>query len=80
MWHFFTIRICLFEWFRKSKRNNETQRILNIKISYKQDNLVDFLKHDYKYDIHRNTKIIPNDINGKVVLEERTCDTFIDVI
>jgi DNA-directed RNA polymerase beta' subunit len=44
---------------------------LNIKLKYKQDKLVELLKHDYKYKLHKNASIIPNEIDGKIVFEER---------
>ena len=44
---------------------------LNIKIKYKQDGLVEILKHDYMYEIHKNATIIPNEIDGKIVFENR---------
>jgi len=59
---------------------HELSSMLNIKISYKQNNLVDLLKHNYQYDIHRNATIIPNEIDGEIILEERTCDTYMDVV
>ena len=59
---------------------HQLSSMLNIKISYKQNNLVDLLKHNYQYDIHRNATIIPNEIDGEIILEERTCDTYMDVI
>ena len=54
--------------------------LLNIKIGYKQDDLVEILKHNYKYDIHRRATIIPNEIDGEIVLQERNCETFKDVV
>jgi DNA-directed RNA polymerase II subunit RPB1 len=44
---------------------------LNIKIQYKQDALLDILKHDYLYEIHKNATIIPNEFAGEIVLEKR---------
>jgi len=45
--------------------------LLNIKLKYKQDNLVELLKHDYTYEIHRNATIIPNQIDDELILEQR---------
>ena len=59
---------------------HDLSKILNIKISYKQDNLIDLLKHNYQYDIHRNATIIPNEIDGEIILKERKTDTYIGVI
>lgn len=52
---------------------------LNLKIKYKQDALVDILKHDYMYEIHKNATIIPNEIDGELILEKRE-DTYPGVI
>jgi len=59
---------------------HDLSKMLSIKISYKQDNLIDLLKHNYQYDIHRNATIIPNEIDGEIILEERKMDTYKGVI
>ena len=59
---------------------HDLSKMLSIKISYKQENLIDLLKHNYQYDIHRSATIIPNDIDGEIILEERKTDTYIGVI
>jgi DNA-directed RNA polymerase II subunit RPB1 len=48
---------------------------LKIKIVYKQNDLVELLNHNYKYDIHKRATIIPNEINGKIVFQERDNST-----
>ena len=45
--------------------------LLNIKLKYKQDNLLEILKHNYKYEIHKNDTFIPNEIEGKIVFQIR---------
>jgi len=45
--------------------------LLNIKLKYKQDHLVEFLKHNYMYEINRNATIIPNIIDEELILQER---------
>ena len=53
--------------------------MLNIKLKYKQDKLIELLKHDYMYDIHKNATIIPNEIDGELVLQERNL-TYLGVV
>jgi hypothetical protein len=53
---------------------------LNIKIAYKQNDLVELLKHEYKYEINKRASIIPNEINGEIVYQDRNHDMYIDVI
>jgi DNA-directed RNA polymerase II subunit RPB1 len=55
-------------------RNNQAKKLasmLNIKLKYKQDNLQLILNNTPKYDINKNATIIPNEINGQIVLEKR---------
>ena len=48
--------------------------MLNIRIKCKQDNLQKILQHKYKYEINKNSNIIPNEIKGKLVFQERDND------
>jgi len=59
---------------------HQLSSLLNIKINYKQDQLVEILKHDYQYDIHRRATQIPNEIDGEIVLQERNIYTYKDVV
>ena len=54
--------------------------LLNIKIQHKQEKLLDILKHEYKYEIHKINTIIPNEINGEIVLTERDTTKYLDVL
>ena len=54
--------------------------MLNIKLKYKQDNLVEFLKHDYTYEINKRSNIIPNEVDGKIVFQERNNSEYLGVI
>ena len=54
--------------------------ILNIKINYKQNALQDIINHTYMYEINRNNTIIPNEVDGKIIFEERTPDKYEDII
>ncbi len=61
-------------------QNKILASLLNIKIKYKQDNLTDIMKHDYMFDINKNATIIPNEIDGTIVYEERTPDKYSTLI
>jgi DNA-directed RNA polymerase beta' subunit len=63
-------------------RNNQAKKlaqILNIKLKYKQDNLQLILNNEPKYNINKNATIIPNEINGQLIFEER-CNACPDII
>jgi len=64
----------------KGNQLHEFASQLNIKIDYKQNNLVELLKHTYQYDIHRQHTVIPNEIDGKIVLENRKNGILTDVL
>jgi DNA-directed RNA polymerase II subunit RPB1 len=53
---------------------------LNIKLKYKQDNLVSILQHEYKYDIHRKNTIIPDEVDFEIVLKERNNTDYVGVL
>ena len=65
----FALRIC-------GEQNKKLAPMLNLKIGYKQDNLIDIMKHDYMFDIHKNATIVPNEVDGTIVYEERTPDKY----
>jgi len=67
------IRQC-YNLFVTGSQLHELASMLNIKIKHKQDNLQIILQHKYKYEIHRNANIIPNEIDGKIVIQERNND------
>jgi len=58
------------------EQNKILAAMLNIKIGYKQDNLVNILKHDYIFEIHQNATKIPNEVDGIIEFEERTPDKY----
>jgi DNA-directed RNA polymerase beta' subunit len=64
----------LYNLFVTGSQLHELASMLNIKIKHKQDNLQIILQHKYKYEIHRNANIIPNEIDGKIVIQERNND------
>lgn len=45
--------------------------LLNIKLDYKQNNLKLLLNHTYKYYINKNSLLIPNEINGEIIISNR---------
>ena len=47
----------------KGSQINKLTEMLNIKLEYKQKHLMDTLEHTYKYEIHKNDTIIPNEID-----------------
>ena len=46
--------------------------MLDIKIQEKQERLQLIINHNFKYNIHKNDTIIPDDISGKLVIKERS--------
>ena len=58
------------------EQNKILASMLNIKIAYKQENLVDILKHEHTFHIHKNATIIPNEVDGVIEFEERTHDKY----
>jgi DNA-directed RNA polymerase beta' subunit len=53
---------------------------LNIKIKDKQNKLKLILDHTYQYNIHKNDTIIPNEINGELVIQERPHDKYTELL
>ena len=53
---------------------------LNIKLEYKQDKLVSILQHEYQYEIHRKNTIIPDEIDGEIVLKERNNTDYAGIL
>ena len=64
----------LYNLFVTGSQLHELASMLNIRIKYKQDNLQKILQHKYKYKINKNANIIPNEIHGKLVMQERDND------
>ena len=44
---------------------------LNIRLKYKQEKAQKLLEHNYQYEINKYAEVIPNEINGEVVIEKR---------
>lgn len=45
--------------------------LLNIRLDYKQNNLNKLLEYNYKYYINQKVEVIPNEIDGNLVLQQR---------
>ena len=58
------------------EQNKILAAMLNIKIGYKQENLVEILKHEHTFYIHENAIKIPNEVDGEIEFEERTPDNY----
>jgi DNA-directed RNA polymerase beta' subunit len=67
------IRQC-YNLFVTGSQLHDLSNMLNIRIKDKQESLQIILQHKYKYEIHRNANIIPNEIDGKIVIQERNND------
>ena len=63
----------------KGEQIHNLASMLNIKLKYKQDKLVELLKHSYSYEIHKNASIIPNEIDGELILQDRN-ENYLGVI
>jgi DNA-directed RNA polymerase beta' subunit len=67
------IRQC-YNLFVTGSQLHELANMLNIRIKYKQENLQIILQHKYKYKINKNANIIPNEIDGELIIQERNND------
>ena len=55
----------------RNKQSQKLANILNMKIDYKQSNLVKILKHDFKFEHNQKSEKIPNEIDGEIIFEDR---------
>jgi DNA-directed RNA polymerase beta' subunit len=62
------------------EQTKQLASMLNMKISYKQENLKGIMEHNYTYKIHKNATLIPNEIDGKIVFEDRSPDKYSNLI
>lgn len=58
------------------KENQKLASLLNLKLAYKQEKVSALASYNYRYDIHKNATVIPNEVDGVVVMEERTEDKY----
>jgi len=61
----------MYTLFVRNQQANKLARLLNMKLKYKQDNLQVILSHNPRYEINKNANIIPNEVDGEIVFEER---------
>jgi DNA-directed RNA polymerase II subunit RPB1 len=70
----------IYYLFVNGSQTKNLAKILNMKLEYKQENLKIILNNNYKYNIHRNATIVPNEIDGKIVFEEKNDTHYLGVI
>jgi DNA-directed RNA polymerase beta' subunit len=64
----------------KNQQAKNLAKLLNIKLRYKQERLESILNHNYKYEMNQKYFKIPNEIDGKIILENRTTDIYKEVL
>jgi DNA-directed RNA polymerase beta' subunit len=75
----------LYNLFVRNKQSQKLASMLNIKLDYKQENLKKILAHDFKYEYCHSDTMVPNEIDGKIVMIPRdkmtNCfDTYFDKV
>ena len=66
----------LYTLFVRNKQAIKLANLLNIKLFSKQDNLQIIVNNKPKYEINKNYTILPNEINGKIVYQDRFKNSF----
>lgn len=64
----------------KNQQAKKLAQLLNIKLRYKQERLNTLLNHNYKYEINQKYLTIPNEIDGKIVYQNRNNDIYKEVL
>jgi len=70
----------IYKLYIRNKQAQMLANILNMKLEYKQENLKIILNNNYKYNINKNATIVPNEIQGKIVFEEKNDTDYQGVI
>ena len=75
----------LYQLFVRNKQSQKLAQILNIKLDYKQENLIKILAHEFKYEYCQSDTNVPNEIDGQIVMiprdEMTNCfDTYFDKV
>lgn len=75
----------LYYLFVRNKQSQKLASMLNIKLDYKQENLKKILAHDFKYEYCHSDTMVPNEIDGQIVMIPRdkmtNCfDTYFDKV
>jgi DNA-directed RNA polymerase beta' subunit len=53
---------------------------LNIKLQYKQDNLQCLMEHDYLYEINKYSTVIPDEIDGEIIIRNKENGEYDELI
>ena len=61
------------------KQSHKLAQILEMKIEYKKEAIEKILKHKHEYEFAKKYELMPNEIDGKLVMEERN-GRFKDVV
>jgi DNA-directed RNA polymerase beta' subunit len=75
----------LYQLFVRNKQAQTLAKQLNIKLDYKQENLKKILEHNYKYEYSQSDTMVPNEVDGEIVMTPRNemsnCyDTYFDKV
>ena len=75
----------IYQLFVRNKQSQKLASMLNIKLDYKQENLKKILAHDFKYEYCHSDTMVPNEIDGQIVMIPRdkmtNCfDTYFDKV
>jgi DNA-directed RNA polymerase beta' subunit len=65
--------------FVRNQQANKLASLLNLKSSSKQENLQVISRHTPKYEYNKNTKFVPDEVNGEIVFKERN-ESYVDVL
>ena len=69
----------LYYLYIQNKQSQKLASILNMKIDYKQENLIEILKNNFKFEYNQESEDVPNEIEGEIVFEEKG-GRFTDVL
>ena len=75
----------LYTLYVRNKQSQILAKQLNIKLDYKQENLKKILSHDFKYEYCQSDTVVPNEVDGQIVMTPRdkmtNCfDTYFDKV
>jgi DNA-directed RNA polymerase beta' subunit len=69
----------LYTLFVRNTQAKKLANMLNMKLQYKQENLQIIINNNPKYEINRNATLIPNEIDGTIIMQKRQ-DDYQDVL
>ena len=75
----------IYNLFVRNYQAQKLAQLLNIKLDYKQENLKKILEHDYKYEYCQSDTMVPNEVDGQLIMIPRdqmtNCfDTYFDKV